>query len=94
MSKEYGHSGCKDAVWEKSDTIPGKNPNLYRADPLGNEIYKPAYGTFGTKGWNIDHKNPQSNGGSHKQQNLQAMQSLANSSFGNSTHKPTTTKKK
>lgn len=94
MSKEYGHAGCKDAVWEKADTVKGKNPNMYRADADGHVLYKAAYGTYGEMGWSIDHKVPQSKGGSDKQQNLQAMQSKANSSYGNSSSKPSITKKK
>jgi hypothetical protein len=65
-------------IWEKGSTIRSKNPNLFRRDDLGNEIYKPAYGTQGEKGWEIDHKNPVSKGGSDKAVNKRPLQTLAN----------------
>ncbi|UPR33820.1 HNH endonuclease [Vibrio cyclitrophicus] len=67
-----------EAVWEKASTIRGKNPNQYRRDAYGNEIYKAAYGTQGTKGWEVDHKNPRSKGGSDSTRNLQALQTAEN----------------
>lgn len=51
MSTNYGRVGCKDAVWEKGLKIYGKNPNIYRVDAYGNELYKPSYGKFSSKGW-------------------------------------------
>lgn len=48
----------KDAAWNAARPIRGKNPNLFRRDAKGNEIYKPAYGTKGSKGWEVDHKRP------------------------------------
>ena len=42
-----------DQVWEKGKVIPGKNPNLYRQDKLGNTMYKPSYGKYSEMGWNI-----------------------------------------
>ena len=68
----------REIAWQKTGTIRGKNPNLYRRDVLGNEIYKPAYGTLGVKGWEVDHSNPKSRGGTNSPRNLQAMQSRAN----------------
>lgn len=68
----------KDAAWDAARTIRGKNPNLFRRDAYGNEIYKPAYGTQGTKGWEVDHKRPRSKGGSDSPRNLQALQTKEN----------------
>lgn len=73
----------KDKAWESATPIPGKNPNLYRKDQDGNVIYKPAYGTQGDKGWEIDHKNPKSKGGTDNPRNLQALQWEANRKKGN-----------
>lgn len=67
-------------VWEKGDIIPGKNPDLYRADKLGNQMYRPSYGKYSEQGWNIDHSKPQSKGGTDHLNNLQPMNSLANCS--------------
>ena len=74
-------------VWNKAKPIRGKNPNLYRRDSKGNEIYKPAYGTNGEKGWHVDHKKPVSKGGSDHRRNLQALQSAANLKKGDK-HRP------
>lgn len=68
----------KETTWDKADTIPGKNPNLWRRDPYGNEIYKPAYGKAGEKGWQVDHKHPKSKGGTDNPRNLQAVQTEEN----------------
>lgn len=67
-----------DKVWEKGKVIPGKNPDLYRKDSHGNEIYKPSYGKNGAKSWEIDHKVPVSKGGSDSQKNKQPLQTDAN----------------
>ena len=86
-SNAYGRSNCKDSVWEKTPTVRGKDPNLYRRDVYGNEIYKPSYGKDTPMGWNIDHKKPKSKGGSDGVGNLQALQSQKNKSLGNTTNK-------
>lgn len=62
-----------ESAWENASTIRGKNPNQYRRDAKGNEIYKAAYGTQGEKGWEVDHKYPRSKGGSDSSRNLQAL---------------------
>jgi 5-methylcytosine-specific restriction endonuclease McrA len=74
--------GQWDTAWKNKSTVRGKNPNLYRRDAFGNEIYKPAYGTMGNKGWEVDHSKPKSRGGTDSSRNLQAMQSSANRSKG------------
>ena len=33
-------------VWEKGKTIPGKNPNLYREDCKGNQIFDISFADF------------------------------------------------
>ena len=75
--------GQKNRAWNKARPIAGKNPNLYRRDVTGKEIYKPAYGTQGKKGWEVDHIHPKSKGGTDSPRNLQAMQTKANRSKGN-----------
>ncbi|MEZ9716218.1 HNH endonuclease signature motif containing protein [Vibrio cyclitrophicus] len=60
-----------ETAWDKASTIS----NLFRRDAYGNEIYKPAYGT---KGWEVDHKNPRSKGGTDNPRYLQALQTLEN----------------
>ena len=65
-------------AWNKAGKVRGKNPDLYRRDELGNEIYKPSYGKNGDKSWEIDHRRPVSKGGSDHRRNLRALQSSAN----------------
>ncbi|GAL10936.1 hypothetical protein JCM19233_1921 [Vibrio astriarenae] len=68
----------KEVAWNAARPIRGKNPNKYRRDAYGNEIYKAAYGTKGAKGWEVDHKKPRSKGGSNSSRNLQALQTKTN----------------
>ncbi|MCT4559373.1 MAG: HNH endonuclease [Pelagimonas sp.] len=68
----------REHVWNKAKTVRGKNPNLFRRDSQGNEIYKPAYGRNSPKGWEVDHIKPKSKGGSDAKRNLQALQTSAN----------------
>ena len=72
----------KDEVWEKGAKIRGKDPNLYRKDKFGNEMYYPSYGKYTEMGWNIDHSKSQDDGGTDHLNNLQPMNSKANSSKG------------
>lgn len=67
-----------DKIWEKGEPIRGKDPEKYRADPYGNEIYKPSYGKQGEKSWVIDHKKPLDKGGSENSRNLQPLQTQLN----------------
>jgi hypothetical protein len=71
-----------DTVWEKGATIPGKDPALYRKDPAGNVIYKPAYGKQGPQSWEIDHKKPVAHGGPDTIKNKQPLQTQANREKG------------
>lgn len=70
-------------VWEKGQIIRGKNPDLYRKDINGNVMFRPSYGKTSDMGWNVDHSKPQSLGGTDHLNNLQPMNSRANSSKGN-----------
>lgn len=71
-----------DEVWDRAETICGKNPALYRRDVAGNILYKPSYGLNSEKGWQIDHINPINNGGTDNLRNLQVLQSATNESKG------------
>ena len=84
---KYGDKECKDKVWNLAKTIPGKDPNIYRKDPAGNEICNKAYGTNSKQSWDIDHIKPSSKGGSDCLRNLQALSSHVNRSKGNSLQK-------
>ena len=69
-------------VWDKGQPIQGKNPDLYREDLYGNEMYKHSYGKTSAKGWEVDHSKPQSKGGTDHLNNLQPMNTSANRSKG------------
>lgn len=69
-----GSEKKKDIAWEQANIIKGKNPNLYREDAYGNQIYKPSYGKQTTMGWEIDHKHPLSKGGTDTSRNIHAVQ--------------------
>ncbi len=68
----------REWTWQQARRIRGKNPNLYRRDETGKEIYKPAYGTAGDKGWEVDHRNPKARGGTDHRRNLRALNTNAN----------------
>ena len=72
-----------DKTWEKATPIKGKNPEVYRKDVEGNIIRKPSYGTKGEYGWEIDHKNPVSKGGTDNPRNLQPLHWQENRKKGN-----------
>lgn len=72
----------KEIARDKAFSVRGKNPNLWRRDSQGNEIYKPAYGKRGKHGWEVEHKNPKSKGGTDNPRNLQTLQTKANRQKG------------
>lgn len=61
-------------AWNNANIIRGKNPDVYRKDKYGNEIYKSSYGKTSNMGWKIDHKHPIAKGGTNSPRNLQAVQ--------------------
>ncbi|WP_052705176.1 HNH endonuclease signature motif containing protein [Flavobacterium sp. 316] len=66
----------KIAVWNKAVVVPGVNPSVRRKDNCGAWIDWNQYGftVEGGTGWEIDHINPVSNGGSDDLPNLQPLQ--------------------
>lgn len=63
----------KDAVGDKAKRVPGKDPDLYRTDPYGNEVCRHPHGLDSEKGWQIDHIKPAARGGSDDTRNLQVL---------------------
>ncbi|MCI0691127.1 HNH endonuclease [candidate division KSB1 bacterium] len=62
-----------DQAWEKGKPVRGRDSDVWRKDRFGNLIRKPSYGTEGQYGWGLDHKNPESKGGSDRPQNIQPL---------------------
>jgi len=71
-----------DQIFDKGAPIRGKDPNLYRKDTEGNEMYRHSYGKTSEKGWEVDHSKPQSKGGTDHLNNLNPMNPSANRSKG------------
>lgn len=76
-----------DKAWGSAKTIRGKNPDTHRQDPYGNTMYKTSYGKATPMGWEVDHIQPKSRGGSDATRNLQAMNTSVNRSKGDTLQK-------
>lgn len=71
-----------DHAWDKAKPIRGENPDVLRKDVEGNKIRRGSHGTQGQYGWEVDHKNPISKGGTDSPRNLQALHWEANREKG------------
>lgn len=60
-----------EAVWRRATPIPGR-PG-YAKDQCGATIYRHSYGAITDLGWEVDHRNPVSNGGQDDLTNLQPL---------------------
>lgn len=76
----------RDWCWNEADPIRGRNPNLWRQDEFGNEIYKPSYGMGGEHGWEVGHRHPVSQGGTDHRRNLRVEHTETNESEGDRRH--------
>jgi len=68
----------KEKAWNNAKKVRGKDPARYRQDPYGNLICKSSYGKDSDMGWEVDHINPKSNGGSDSTANFQALKTSVN----------------
>ncbi len=62
-------------VWEKGSIVSDNNPDEWRKDQCGAWIGFKFYGNRNSQyGWEIDHINPESGGGSNNLANLRPLQ--------------------
>lgn len=85
--QKYGDPGIEYVLFNLAPTINGMDSNEWRKDPYGTHMKRSEYGEDTEFGWNIDHIDPQSNGGSDDIDNLQALNTRKNKSLGASKQK-------
>ena len=73
----------RNIAWDNASKVRDKNPDTWRRDPYRNLIKKGSYGTNGEFGWEVDHINPKSKGGSDSSKNIQALNTKKNRSLSN-----------
>jgi len=60
-------------TWQEAKGMRGKDDDVWRKDKYDNKIRFGSYGTRGEFGWELDHKYPESKGGSGKDKNIQPL---------------------
>ena len=68
----------QEAGWDKAKKIPGRDPDMYRKDPYGDEMHRDSCGKTTQHGWEIDQIKPSSRDGSDHITNLQALNTKKN----------------
>lgn len=64
-----------NAVWQKGQVVSGNDPNVFRKDAFGTWMRRSDYGNTDSQyGWEIDHIEPVSVGGTDHLNNLQPLQ--------------------
>lgn len=62
-----------EGAWEKGIIDPYNDPNIFRKDYAGAWIQKDQHGKHSVYGWEVDHRNPLSNGGTYNPKNLEPL---------------------
>ena len=83
LGLSYDDIDMKCVVWNKAQVIPGRNPDEFRRDDLGNVIRFQEYGMNTPRGWHYDHfPTPAALGGSDEISNLRPLHWRANTVLG------------
>lgn len=80
----------KQACWEKTTKIKGRDPDRWRRDALGNIVFRKLVGCSGCLCHDYDHIHPYSKGGKSTVENCQVLQGAANRAKSNHTDMSTT----
>ncbi|NP_001168386.1 uncharacterized protein LOC100382155 [Zea mays] len=75
----------KQQCWEKAERLPGRDPERWRRDALGNIVFRKLVGCPGCLCHDYDHIVPYSKGGKSTLENCQVLQATVNRSKGNKT---------
>ncbi|WVZ55624.1 hypothetical protein U9M48_006262 [Paspalum notatum var. saurae] len=75
----------KQQCWEKAEPVPGRDPERWRRDALGNIVFRKLVGCPGCLCHDYDHIVPYSKGGKSTLENCQVLQATVNRSKGNKT---------
>lgn len=75
----------KQQCWEKAERVPGREPERWRRDALGNVVFRKLVGCPGCLCHDYDHIVPYSKGGKSTLENCQILQATVNRSKGNNT---------
>ncbi|KQK23431.1 uncharacterized protein LOC100825547 [Brachypodium distachyon] len=75
----------KQQCWEKAEKVPGRDPERWRRDALGNMVFRKLVGCPGCLCHDYDHIVPYSKGGKSTLENCQVLQATVNRSKGNKT---------
>lgn len=79
------NKGQVDGSWDRAKPVRGRNADAWRRDEEDNLIRRGSYGTEGEYGWEIDHRNPVSKGGTDNPRNLRALHWEENREKGDKT---------
>lgn len=73
-----------DSIWEKGKIVESQDSSIHRQDFAGAWMEKSRYGQEHPFGWEVDHKIPESKGGTNDISNLQPVQWENNRAKGGS----------